>query len=51
MAASVSAAVSFLVLFLLIAAEMMHIGKQPVQQTSGVWKDLEDAEEEWERKK
>jgi hypothetical protein len=50
-AASVSAAVSFLVLFLLIAAEMMHIGKQPVQQTSGVWKDLEDAEEEWERKK
>lgn len=50
-AASISAAVSFLILFALIGIEMLQFNKEQSKQPPTVWKDLEEAEESWEKKK
>lgn len=50
-AASVCAAVSFLILFTLIGVEMLQAEKESSQRSPSVWNDLEDAEEEWQKKK
>jgi hypothetical protein len=50
-AASVCAAAAFIILFILLAVEMMQVNKDPVQASPSVWSELENAEETWERKK
>ncbi len=50
-AASICAAAAFLILFILLAVEMMQVNKDPVQLSPSVWSELEEAEETWERKK
>lgn len=50
-AASICAAVTFMILFVLLAVEMMQVNKDPAQPSPSVWNELEEAEETWERKK
>ncbi len=50
-AASICAAGVFIILFALLAFEMLQMNKDPAKPSVSVWKELEEAEEEWEQKK
>jgi len=49
-AASVLAALGLMILFAILGIEMLAPSKKPETTKPDVWKDLEEAEEEWEKK-